>query len=122
MSAAGYITVKCAGGLWESEGRLVVEKVLGRMIWPEEEIRHKPGVPQWDNRLENLELWRNGRLARRTLERRPAKTRTPWKRLYQTQLKLRDELRLAFPTGAEVGMRLSEDQAALLERIRDDGN
>lgn len=80
MSAAGYITVKCAGGLWESEGRLVVEKILGRSIWPEEEIRHKPGVPQWDNRLEGLELWRNGRPAR--LPKRKTAKRTNWKRLY----------------------------------------
>lgn len=83
-SKAGYIQVKTGSlraPLWESEGRLVMERHLGRRLTHDEQVKHKRGVPHDDNRLEGLELWRAGRPVR--IRRGAARRRrTNWKRLY----------------------------------------
>lgn len=115
LTAAGYITVKYGAGgtvLWENEARLVVEQRLGRRLEPGEEVRHRDGVPRWDNRLEGLELWRNGRPAR--LPRKAPAKRTNWKKLH---LEAIASLYRVFPAGAVAGGVLNEDQAAALEQL-----
>ena len=59
---SGYILVKTSesygatDGNWRAEHRIVVEKIIGRTLLPDEQVHHKNGV-RWDNRPENLELW-----------------------------------------------------------------
>jgi hypothetical protein len=85
LTSAGYVNVKCGNDalqIWESEGRLVLERHLCRRLRADEEVRHQPGVDRWDNRLEGLELWRRGRPVKISLPRRPPKKRRNWKRRF----------------------------------------
>ena len=63
MNADGYVMVWCPEHPAAyrptnrlPEHRLVMERILGRLLLPGENVHHKNGVRD-DNRPENLELW-----------------------------------------------------------------
>lgn len=62
VTSHGYVMVSCpkhpnrSKDGYASEHRLVMEKRLGRYLYPEETVHHKNGI-RTDNRIENLELW-----------------------------------------------------------------
>lgn len=52
----GYRIITTPDGRKMKEHRYVMEQVLGRYLWPFEDVHHRNGVKH-DNRPENLELW-----------------------------------------------------------------
>lgn len=79
MGADGRINVKTAEG-WRPEARLVLEREIGRPLEANEEARKRKGVKPYDNRPENLQLWRDGHPSRTPRRRGQAKPRRrAWK-------------------------------------------
>lgn len=55
MGKSGYIA-RTRNGTTELQHRVVMEEILGRSLYPHENVHHKNGLKA-DNRPENLEVW-----------------------------------------------------------------
>lgn len=58
INAGGYRMMSVPGRGVVQEHRLVMERMIGRRLTPEENVHHKNGL-RADNRPKNLELWAN---------------------------------------------------------------
>lgn len=56
LNSSGYINVRTGVGKRRLEHRVVMERMLGRPLLPNENVHHKNGI-KTDNRPSNLELW-----------------------------------------------------------------
>jgi len=55
IKSNGYTMVSVGKGRYKREHRAIMEKYLGRELWPWEIIHHKNGQKH-DNRIENLQI------------------------------------------------------------------
>lgn len=56
ITSEGYVDAKDDEGKWVREHKLVMESVIGRELYPHEQVHHMNGQRD-DNRIDNLELW-----------------------------------------------------------------
>lgn len=56
LNQDGYVRIRKYGGKDRLEHRVVMEEMLGRPIYPFENVHHRNGQ-RADNRPKNLELW-----------------------------------------------------------------
>lgn len=66
LNSEGY-RIRQINGRVIAEHRLVIERHIGRLLWPDETVHHVNGVRD-DNRLENLELWSKSQPAGQRVE------------------------------------------------------
>lgn len=62
----GYIEERTENG-WVRQHRLVMERHIGRLLWPDENVHHKNGNRS-DNRITNLEIWSTAQPAGQRIE------------------------------------------------------
>lgn len=65
-TSQGYIDERTESG-WVRQHRLVMERHIGRPLWPDENVHHKNGHRS-DNRTSNLEIWSTAQPAGQRVE------------------------------------------------------